>query len=246
MEEIVANTVQRILYLDCDVIIDGSLKELWNMNLNGKIGAVLADAFSSLYRKNIGLEKDDLMFNSGVMLIDMDKWREDNVGYQLKTFIQAYNGMVQQGDQGVLNAVLNNKVCTFSPRYNWVTNYSAFSYDDMLTYRKPVNIYSKTEIEEASKNPCIIHYTSSFIVARPWEDGNEHPCKWIWDKYKNMSPWNEQIYKEKRMKKWKKIYVNLAERMPYKFNLLCSGFLQAYVRPIYGRWKYLKKQIYKV
>lgn len=240
LEEIVEETDNKVLYLDCDVIINDSLDELWNMDLKGKVGAVLADAFSPLYRKNIGLEKDDLMFNSGVMLIDMKKWREECIGHQLWAFIRAYKGKVQQGDQGVLNAVLNRKVCLLEPRYNWITNYSAFSYEDMLTYRKPVNIYSKAEIEEAGNAPCIIHYTSSFMVARPWEEGKEHPYKSVWNKYREMSPWSEGIYKEKRMKKWKKIYVKLINRMPYRVNLVCSGILQAYVRPMYGRWKYMK------
>lgn len=241
LEEIVADEDDRILYLDCDTIIHDSLKELWSMPLGETIGAVLADAFSPLYRGNIGLKKNDLMFNSGVMLIDMVKWREEYVGHQLRAFIRSHKGMVQQGDQGVLNAVLSKKVCTFSPRYNFLTNYSAFSYEDMMVYRKPVNIYSEEEIEDAKAAPCIIHYTSSFMVARPWEQGIEHPYKSLWMDYKSMSPWNEEIQKEKRMKKWKIAYVKLSERIPYKVALVFSGVLQAYVRPVYGRWKYAKK-----
>ncbi|MCM1234203.1 MAG: glycosyltransferase family 8 protein [Ruminococcus flavefaciens] len=238
LEKIIDKNDERILYLDCDTIVHDSLKELWDMPLNGKMGAVLADAFSPLYRANIGLEKNDLMFNSGVMLIDMVKWREEFVGHQLRAFIRAHRGMVQQGDQGVLNAVLSKKVCVFSPRYNLVTNYSAFTYGDMMLYRKPVNIYSEEEIEEAKVEPCIIHYTSSFMVARPWENGAEHPYKKVWDYYKSISPWKEEIQKEKQMKRWKMAYVKLSEKVPYRVSLVCSGLLQAYVRPVYGRWKY--------
>lgn len=238
LEDIVDDADERILYLDCDTIVNDSLKEFWNMPLDGKIGAVLADAFSTLYRGNIGLDKNDLMFNSGVMLIDMNKWKQECVGHQLRAFIRAHKGMVQQGDQGVLNAVLSKKVCTFSPRYNFVTNYSAFSYEDMMLYRKPINIYSEEEIKRAKEEPCIIHYTSSFMVARPWENGTEHPYKKLWIEYKSKSPWHEEIQKEKRMKKWKLIYVKLSEKIPYKAALICSGVLQAYVRPIYGRFKY--------
>lgn len=242
LEEIVEESMERILYLDCDTIICSSLRELWDMPLGDKVGAVLADTFSSLYRGNIRLDKNDLMFNSGVMLIDMDKWRKQDIENQLRAFIQKRNGMVQQGDQGVLNAVLSRKVCTFSPKYNFVTNYSAFSYEDMMLYRKPVNIYSKEDIETAKQNPCIIHYTGSFMVARPWEDGvTEHPFKKVWHDYKEMSPWKEEIKRKKRMKKWKMAYVKLSAKMPYKVALVCSGVLQAYVRPVYGRWKYMER-----
>lgn len=216
LEEIVDDKDERILYLDCDTIVHDSLKELWNMSLEGKVGAVLADAFSPLYRGNIGLKKDDLMFNSGVMLIDMVKWRQECVGHQLRAFVRAHKGMVQQGDQGVLNAVLSRKMCVFSPRYNFLTNYSAFTYEDMMMYRKPINIYTKEEIEKAKEKPCIIHYTSSFMVARPWESGTEHPYRDVWNDYKSRSPWKEEIKKEKRMKSWKMVYVKIVEKIPYK------------------------------
>lgn len=241
LEEMINDDDERVLYLDCDTIVQSSLKELWDMSLGEKIGAVLADAFSSFYRGNIGLEKNDLMFNSGVMLIDMGKWRKEHIGHQLRAFIRAHKGIVQQGDQGVLNAILSKKMCTFSPRYNLITNYSAFSYKDMMLYRKPVNIYAEQEIEMAKQAPCIIHYTSSFLVARPWENGIEHPYKEVWLDYQNKSPWKEKIQKEKRMKKWKMTYVKLTEKIPYKIALFFSGVLQAYVRPIYGRWKYARR-----
>lgn len=240
LEDIVDENEDRILYMDCDVIVNGSLKDLWNMELNGKVGAALADAFSSLYRGNIGLQPNDLMFNSGVMLIDMKQWRKQHIGHQLRAFIRSHRGMVQQGVQGVLNAILSSKMQVFSPRYNLVTNYAAFEYEDMLVYRKPTSIYSKKEIEKAKDDPCIVHYTSSFLVARPWEEGKEHPYKYLWNRYHEMSPWKEEIRKEKRMKKWKRIYVIMMEHIPYRMNLYCSGILQAYVRPLYGKWKYGK------
>ena len=97
---------------------------------------------------------------------------------------------------------------------------------------------TKEEIEQAKENPCIVHYTSSFMVARPWEYGREHPYKYLWNTYKELSPWKEKIHKEKKMKKWKKVYVALSEKMPYRVNLIFSGILQAYIRPINGKWKY--------
>lgn len=62
LEDIVDENEDRILYMDCDVIVNGSLKDLWNMELNGNVGAALADAFSPWYRGNIGAQMDDLTF----------------------------------------------------------------------------------------------------------------------------------------------------------------------------------------
>ena len=100
--------LNRVLYLDCDIIINRSVRELWNLNLNGKIIAALMDAFSKYYRQNIDLEENDIMFNSGVMLIDLGKWRKQKIEEKLLRFIASKKGRIQQGDQGALNAVLSH------------------------------------------------------------------------------------------------------------------------------------------
>ena len=99
--------VKRVLYLDCDTIINKDIVELWNINMEGKTIAALKDAFSKYYRYNIGLKNDDIMFNSGVMLIDIEKWKINNIEGKLLEFIKLKNGMIQQGDQGALNAILS-------------------------------------------------------------------------------------------------------------------------------------------
>lgn len=65
----------RVLYLDCDIIVMKSIRELWNLRLHQKTIGALMDAFSKYYRMNIGLKENDIMFNSGVMSIDLDKWK---------------------------------------------------------------------------------------------------------------------------------------------------------------------------
>jgi len=67
--------LKRVLYLDCDIIINQSIKELWDFDLQGKTIGTLMDAFSKYYRANIDLHENDVIFNSGVMLIALQKWR---------------------------------------------------------------------------------------------------------------------------------------------------------------------------
>lgn len=79
-------------------------------------------------------------------------------------FIKEKNGNVQQGDQGVLNAVLSKQTLPISPSYNFATVFTDLSYDQMVKYRKPVNFYSEDEIIEAQQDLHIIHYTSHFLA----------------------------------------------------------------------------------
>ena len=171
LNDIFGEEVDRVLYLDCDTLIVDSIRNLWNIDLQGNTIAALKDSFSKYYRKNISLDQNDIMFNSGVMLIDMDKWRQNKVEEKVLNFIKEKNGNVQQGDQGVLNAVLSKQTLPISPSYNFATVFTDLSYDQMVKYRKPVSFYSEDEIIEAQRDLHIIHYTSHFFSPRPWQEG---------------------------------------------------------------------------
>ena len=230
--------LDRVLYLDCDIIINKSISELWNLGIKGKTIAALKDAFSKQYRKNIDLDPDDIMFNSGVMLIDLDKWRRENVESKLLEFIRKKNGKIQQGDQGALNAILSKETFCLEPRFNSVTIFYDFSYEEMMVYRKPVDFYPREEIELAVREPSIIHYTTSFLSKRPWYEGCEHRYVAEWFKYKDISPWSDKpLWTEKKKNGIKGLYVSLCNKMPRKLMIGFSGILQAYGRPLVYKFK---------
>lgn len=233
VSSVLPSELERVLYLDCDIIINKSISELWNLDLKGNTIAALKDAFSKQYRKNIDLKPHDIMFNSGVMLIDLNKWRENSIEQKLLNFIKKKHGKIQQGDQGALNAILSRETFCLEPRFNSVTIFYDFSYDEMLVYRKPVDFYSKEEIDLAINEPSIIHFTTSFLSKRPWYDGCKHKYVKEWFKYKNISPWAYQpMWAEKKNNGIKGAYISLCNKMPRKLMIGFSGILQAYGRPL--------------
>ncbi|ALB48766.2 glycosyltransferase family 8 protein [Clostridium beijerinckii NRRL B-598] len=239
VSRVLPKELDRVLYLDCDITIDKSLNELWNMDMKGKIVAALQDAFAPWYRKNLGLRENDIMFNSGVMLIDLNRWKEEHVEEKILRFIKKYNGLVPQGDQGVLNAILSSETEPLNPRFNSVTIFHDFTYENMLIYRKPPIFYSKEEIKEAVTNPVIIHFTTSFLSKRAWIEGSEHPYAKRWQEYKSISPWkDEPLRKHTSSKKWKDAYVKMYKVLPLGLSVRISGLLQAYGRPIIEKIKY--------
>lgn len=238
VSSVLSAELDRVLYLDCDIIINKSISELWNLDIKGKTIAALKDAFSKQYRKNIDLDPDDIMFNSGVMLIDLDKWRRENVESKLLEFIRKKNGKIQQGDQGALNAILSKETFCLEPRFNSVTIFYDFSYEEMMVYRKPVDFYPREEIELAVREPSIIHYTTSFLSKRPWYEGCEHRYVAEWFKYKDISPWSDKpLWTEKKKNGIKGLYVSLCNKMPRKLMIGFSGILQAYGRPLVYKFK---------
>ena len=68
---ILPKDIDRCLYLDCDTIIRHSLKELWEMDLEGKIVGSADDCRSDRYKTELGLSPDSTYTNNGVMLIDL-------------------------------------------------------------------------------------------------------------------------------------------------------------------------------
>ncbi|ROZ26559.1 glycosyltransferase family 8 protein [Enterococcus faecium] len=225
----------RILYLDCDIIIKQSISELWNLNLHGKIIGALMDAFSKYYRANIGLEENDIMFNSGVMLIDLDKWRENQVEDKLLEFISRKNGWIQQGDQGALNAILSKDTYCFEPRFNSVTIFYDFNYKEMMIYRRPPRFYTQEEVCVAVDNPMLIHFTTSFKSIRPWVIGCKHRYVSEWYKHKEMSPWKDSELWNDNRPQWKKRFLKLYNTMPNWISVRIAGLMQVYGRPLRNR-----------
>lgn len=226
--------LSRVLYLDCDTIIAKSIKDLWNLNLYGKTIGALLDAFSKYYRVNIDLEENDIMFNSGVMLIDLDKWKEQRVEERLLDFIVKKNGIIQQGDQGALNYVLSHNTYCFDPKFNSVTIFYDFTYEEMMVYRRPPYFYSIDDIKEAVENPSIIHFTTSFLSRRAWMKDCKHKYVYEWLKYKAISPWNNTALWDDKRSQWK---IMIFKIFPRNLAIKIAGIMQIYGRPLRNRIK---------
>lgn len=229
--------LQRVLYLDCDIIINRSIRELWNLDLHGKTIGALMDAFSKYYRGNIGLEENDVMFNSGVMLIDLDKWKKDEIERKVLDFIVSKHGKVQQGDQGALNAVLSHDTYCFEPHFNSVTIFYDFTYKEMIIYRKPPRFYLEEQIKEAVNNPSIIHFTTSFLSKRAWMKGCEHKYVGEWIKYKKMSPWKDTALWDDNRPRWKQWGIEIYKKIPKGIAIRIAGLMQVYGRPLINKLK---------
>ncbi len=77
MGDMLPETVERVLYLDCDTVVLQSLKHLWKENLEGSIvGAVMEPTIYETVKESIDLGEEDPYYNSGVLLVDLKQWRE--------------------------------------------------------------------------------------------------------------------------------------------------------------------------
>lgn len=181
--------VHKILYLDCDTLVLESLVELFEAELGDCSCAAVSEPISALHKKNVGLATDDSYFNSGVMLIDLDRWRQTRAVERALDCIHRHKGCVPYVDQGVINEVFRGGIMTLPTRYNVSTFFFDFSYEEARRYRAGDIVYSENEVEAAKKEPAIVHYNSSFLTPRPWVENSTHPYAPQWESFCEKTPW---------------------------------------------------------
>lgn len=169
------NTVDKLLYLDCDGLILGSFKEIWDLDLSNYLAAgVLALNCPNDIKKLNGLSRDDYYINSGMLLINLKRWREENIEIRLlNKLIEFSEDNRHMGmDQGVINSVLTKDLLILDPQYNLEGSLHNTSYD--ITFKLNENIqegyYSKEVLDNAIKNPVFQHFCvgPGDFYHRPW------------------------------------------------------------------------------
>lgn len=115
--------VKKVLYLDCDLIVKKDISELWETNIDDCFVAAV-ESVEAQGRKNDLLIPDGYhYFNSGVLLINVQKWREHHISSKVFEFIQTHPEKLVHPDQDALNAVLYDKWLPLHPKWNYTTGH---------------------------------------------------------------------------------------------------------------------------
>lgn len=180
--------ISKVLYVDCDTVISGDVSEFWNTPLHDNYIAGVLDTLPDCEAKiNVGLKRDEPYINAGVLLINLDLWRKDDLQQKFINFLLEHNGLVYHHDQGIINGVCKGKVLIVHPRYNCTSNY--YSHPYALLRRTNTPFYSEQECKDATANPAILHFTEGFFN-RPWIANSLHPMAAVYHQYHNMTVWS--------------------------------------------------------
>ena len=237
IQEILSPDYERVLYLDCDTLILDDLSELYNTDLHKNVAGGVLDAFSKWHYKALGLGENDIYINSGVMLIDLKRWKEEKIENRYIYEIIKRNGEILQGDQGLINIVLKGKVQMLPVRYDLMCYNYDFSYNEMMTYRKPFKYYKEQDISEAKESPAIIHFTTSYASMRPWQrDDCDHPYARKWVKLYNSNGFEVEDCEEK-------MTLKLYRCFPHIFILYPLRIVHSFIKPQYWMLKYRQSYI---
>lgn len=208
--------IDKILFIDSDTIITGSFNELNNWNIDEYyIAAVLDLAVYTIasqhIKSNLNLDENDHYINSGLLYINLKKWRDNNLELKLKNYVSRNINKLILADQDVLNACIEKDEVLILPlKYNVLLYFYNFEYY-LLNFNEKI-IYSKNEVTNAIKNPIVIHFSGS-NTGRPW-----YNSKWI-DLEKFF--FSKRYHKfNKEYKKYQELYFQYASLSPWKDDFL--------------------------
>ncbi len=188
---VLPDAVDKILYLDCDTVVADDLAALWNTPLPNAYLAGVQDTIDAVFHKAIGLAPEVPYLNAGVQLINLKRWREENMEERFKAFIRKFQGQVPFHDQGLINGVCGADRVLLPVRYNLTSNLYSYSAQTIRRIYFLDRFYSQQELDEAKAAPAILHFTSG-LVGRPWEEGCTHPEKERYLRAKQCTPWAQE------------------------------------------------------
>ncbi len=191
VDQLLPESVERVLYLDGDTINIASLEELWNTDMHGKaLGACIEATVDKKRKKSLGMGKIPYI-NSGVLLIDLKLWREEETGSTILNYYKDNNGMLVANDQNAINGALKEQIFYLEPRYNFYNIYWYYPYKVLKKLMGHTKYYSEQVVEDSKKSPAIIHYLGE---ERPWRKGNRHKYRAEYFRYLKKTPWkNEEM-----------------------------------------------------
>lgn len=226
-------SVNKVLYLDCDTLVNEDLRPLWDIDVKHSIFSGVKDYIGKKYKENIGLSSTDFYINAGVLLINVDRLRAFPLPERLTAFFKQYYHGISYADQDVLNSVFKGKIGCLPSKYNVMTLQLDWAYSDMIKLRHPSNCCSEEEYEYARKYPAIVHFTEHLLSTRPWFENSNHPYVEHFAKYKADSLWNDQPLAVKFHTGYRARISTIYELLPEKILFPIIGFIHAVYFPCY-------------
>ncbi len=161
--------VDRIIYFDCDMVVNSSLAELFNTDMQDCLIAGVKD----LNKKE--LKKNPSYVNAGMLVFDLKNMRSDNTENRFLEWTKANAESIKVGDQTIINEVCKGRIKVVSD----VWNVQSSNFTNRSSY---------------TNNPRVVHFVAR---KKPWHWASFSIHKGLYFKYLQLTPWklSEKEYK---------------------------------------------------
>lgn len=173
LPEILDADVHRVLYLDADALVIGNIEQLFCLDMTNKAiaGTVDYQSKSPATYKRCGYEQEKEYVCAGVMLMNLDYWREHDIANQVVRWGRDNNDRIRFPDQDSINYICRDAKILLPLKYDIV---DGFFHDEYYYQHYP------RELRECVESPVIIHYAGQ----APWVvELSNHLLQDEWEKY---------------------------------------------------------------
>ncbi len=170
--DLVPQSLSKLLYIDIDTLVVGSLKDLFLTDLGGFALGAVHDTEMHL-RTDLGLTKREDYFNSGVLLINLPQWRLQGITERACDIAVRYPEKVKGWvDQDALNLLLQGNWYRLDSRYNLMNGF--------IPHDLPQRNYEKFLTDKV-----IVHYSGS---PKAWDWACENKLRFLYKRYSQQLP----------------------------------------------------------
>jgi lipopolysaccharide biosynthesis glycosyltransferase len=171
LPELLDTSIDRVLYLDGDLVVRRDLTPLATMDLAGAPAAAVGHYLPR--ERALGLRPGMPYVNTGVLLMDLRQWRERRLGPRMVELLGDAAEQLPFADQDAINEIIGTELALVDPRWNQLSSLVLEEPDDGL--------YGPTELAQLRQDPWIVHYSSR---PKPWQPGGDrHPHAARWWEY---------------------------------------------------------------
>ena len=153
----------RVIYLDSDTLVMSDLQGFWDTPLDPHPLAAVANVVEPSVRPHVealGIQYPGGYFNSGVLLMDLDRMRAEQSSEQLLEAAADRRESLVWPDQDALNVVFARRWLPLHPRWNTQNSFWGWR-------RWAVEVFGEAVLEEAIRRPGIRHFEGPEL-SKPW------------------------------------------------------------------------------
>lgn len=178
LAELLPENVDKVLYLDCDIIVRGSLEPLWNTDIANFANAAVFQHDSAMTQfclDRLRIPNRDGYFNAGMQLLNISYWRNNKIQSAFMDYLRHNRSNILFHDQDIMNAVLHGNTVKLSMHWNMFLSERPTKEISVLG-----NMVDLQTLQDVWDNSVIIHYTSSI---KPWKFMCNHPLTHLYYEY---------------------------------------------------------------
>lgn len=177
--EYLPTRIQRAIYLDADVVVEHDLGKLWSMDFDGNVLLAVQDQLIPFVSssmgvrrwRELGLQPDMPFFNSGVMVMNLERYRQEEIGAQVFDYLLRYRDELNLfGNQEGFNSVLAGRWKSLDLRWNVI--HVAFDPQECEDIARREGF--RVPHSRLTQDPYIIHFTAD---TKPWHPYCRHPAR---------------------------------------------------------------------